>query len=56
LTWTLIIPFEPWLNSLILSNQPSVLAGSLALVFRETGWAPAIALGIALPFLLLPDG
>jgi hypothetical protein len=56
LTWALIIPFAPWLTTLILSNQPLVLAGQLAVVFRETGWALAIALGLTLPFLLLPDG
>jgi hypothetical protein len=56
LAWALIIPFEPWVNSLLLGHQPLALAGQLAVVFRETGWAPAIALGIALPFLLLPDG
>ena len=56
LVWALIIPFEPWLNSLIVDHQPLALAGQLAVVFRETGWAPAIALGITLPFLLLPDG
>jgi hypothetical protein len=56
LVWALIIPFEPWVNSVILSHRPLALAGQLAVVFRETGWAPAIALGITLPFLLLPDG
>jgi hypothetical protein len=56
LAWALIIPFEPWVNQLILGHRPLALAGQLAVVFRETGWAPAIALGITLPFLLLPDG
>jgi hypothetical protein len=56
LVWALIIPFEPWLNTLLLGHRPLALAGQLAVVFRETGWAPAIALGITLPFLLLPDG
>jgi hypothetical protein len=56
LVWALIIPFELWLNTLLLSHRPLALAGQVAVVFRETGWAPAIALGITLPFLLLPDG
>ena len=56
LVWALIIPFEPWLDSLIVDQRPLALAGQLAVVFRETGWAPAIALGLTLPFLLLPDG
>jgi hypothetical protein len=56
LAWALIVPFEPWANTLLLSHRPLSLAGQLAVVFRETGWAPAIALGITLPFLLLPEG
>ncbi len=56
LAWALIVPFEPWMNTLILSHRQLSLAGQLAVVFRETGWAPAIALGITLPFLLLPEG
>jgi hypothetical protein len=56
LAWALIIPFEPWVNQLILDRRPLALTGQLAVVFRDTGWAPAIALGITLPFLLLPDG
>jgi hypothetical protein len=56
LAWALIIPFEPWLNSLIVDHRPLVLVGQLAVVFRETGWAPAIALGLTLPFLLPPTG
>jgi hypothetical protein len=27
LAWALIIPFEPWLDSLILSHRPLALAG-----------------------------
>jgi hypothetical protein len=56
LTWALIIPFEPWLETLLVDRRPLALVGQVAVVFRETGWAPAIALGITLPFLLLPDG
>jgi hypothetical protein len=56
LAWALIIPFEPWVNQLMLGHRPLALTGQVAVVFRETGWAPAIALGITLPFLLLPDG
>ena len=56
LTWALIIPFEPWLTSLPLGHRPLALAGQLAVVASQVIWAPAIALGITLPFLLLPDG
>jgi hypothetical protein len=56
LIWALVIPFEPWLNTLLRDHRPLALAGQLAVVVRETNWAPAIALGMTLPFLLLPDG
>jgi hypothetical protein len=56
LAWALVIPFEPWLNTLLLGHRPLSLAGQLAVVVRETNWAPAIALGMTVPFLLLPDG
>jgi hypothetical protein len=56
LVWALTIPFEPWLNTLLDNHRPLALAGQLAVVVRETSWAAAIALGITLPFLLLPDG
>jgi hypothetical protein len=56
LVWALIIPFEPWLETLLVDRRPLALAGQVAVVARETSWAPAIALGITLPLLLLPDG
>jgi hypothetical protein len=56
LIWALTIPSEPWLDMLIRDRRPLALAGQVAVVFRETSWAPAIALGITLPFLLLPNG
>ena len=56
LVWSLSIPFEPWLNSLLIGHRPLALAGQVVALVREVGWAPAIALGVTLPFLLLPDG
>jgi hypothetical protein len=56
LVWALVVPFEPWVNRLLVDHRPLALAGQLAVVVREWSWAPAIALGITLPFLLLPDG
>jgi hypothetical protein len=56
LVWSLVIPFEPWVNRLLVDHRPLEPAGQLAVVVREWSWAPAIALGITLPFLLLPDG
>jgi hypothetical protein len=56
LVWSLTIPFEPWLNMLLSDHRPLALAGQVAVVVRETSWALAIALGMTLPFLLLPNG
>jgi hypothetical protein len=56
LVWALVIPFEPWLETLLVDGRPLALVGQVAAVVRETSWAPAIALGLTLPFLLLPDG
>jgi hypothetical protein len=56
LVWALVIPFEPWLNQLLRDHQPLPLVAQLAVVASQLIWAPAIALGITLPFLLLPDG
>ena len=56
LVWALTIPFEPWLNSLLVEHRPLGLAGQVAVVVQEVGWAPAMALGLTLPLLLLPDG
>jgi hypothetical protein len=56
LIWSLTIPFEPWLDQLGRDHRPLALAARLAVVAGEIIWAPAIACGITLPFLLLPDG
>jgi hypothetical protein len=56
LVWALAIPFLPWVNTLIRDAQPLALAAQLSTVSRGVIWAPAIALGVTLPFLLLPDG
>jgi hypothetical protein len=56
LVWALMISFEPWLTSLLVEHRPLGLAGQVAVVVQEVGWVPAIALGLALPLLLLPDG
>jgi hypothetical protein len=56
LVWALVIPFEPWLVQLFREHQPLPLVAQLAVVASQVIWAPAIALGITLPFLLLPDG
>jgi hypothetical protein len=56
LVWALTIPFEPWLVQLVRDHQPLPLVAQLAVAASQVSWAPAIALGITLPFLLLPDG
>jgi hypothetical protein len=56
LVWALTIPFEPWLGQLVRDHQPLPLVAQLAVAASQVSWAPAIALGITLPFLLLPDG
>jgi hypothetical protein len=54
LVWSLVIPFEPWGQQLLRDHD--ALAPRLFVVAGQVIWAPAIALGVTLPFLLLPDG
>jgi hypothetical protein len=56
LVWSLTIPFDPWVNQLILDHRPLPLAAQLGALVGEFNWAPAVALGITLPALLVPDG
>jgi hypothetical protein len=56
LVWAVVVPPRPWVNHLVRAGQPLPLAAKLAAAFGEYTWAPAIALGVTLPFLLLPDG
>jgi hypothetical protein len=56
LLWSLWIPWDVWIGQLLRAGRPLPLAAQLAAVTGEFGWAPAIALGITLPALLLPDG
>jgi signal transduction histidine kinase len=56
LIWSLTMPFEPWVDQLVRTHRPLPLAAQVAVVVRDFSWAPAIALGITLPALLVPDG
>jgi hypothetical protein len=56
LVWSLPIPLDPWVDQLIGAHRPLPLAAQLAAVAGEFLWAPAVALSITLPFLLLPNG
>jgi len=55
-TWSLLLPWQPWVDQLVRSGRPLPLAAEVAAVIAEFQWMPAICLGITLPFLLVPDG
>jgi hypothetical protein len=56
LTWSLAIPGDPWVDQLLRDHRPLPLVAQLAALVGEFNWVPAIALGITLPALLVPDG
>ncbi|HEY7607530.1 MAG TPA: hypothetical protein VID07_12260, partial [Actinomycetes bacterium] len=56
LTWSLIIPLGPWVDQLAREQRPLPLVAQLSAMAEVTIWAPAIALGVTLPALLVPDG
>ena len=56
LVWSLTVPLDPWVDRLILTGRPLPLAAQLGALVGEFNWAPAVALGITLPALLVPDG
>jgi hypothetical protein len=56
LVWCLAPPGgEAWVDQLVRSGRPLPLTAKLYAA-SEPLWAPAIALGVTLPLLLLPDG
>jgi hypothetical protein len=56
LVWSLWIPWDVWIGQLLRAGRPLPLAAQLAAVTGEFSWASAIALGVTLPALLVPDG
>jgi hypothetical protein len=56
LTWSLVIPLGPWIDQLARDQRPLPLLAKLGAMAEVTVWAPAIALGVTLPALLVPDG
>jgi hypothetical protein len=56
LAWALGEPFQPWLDQLVRDHWPLPVAAQLAIVAGGSMWAPAVACGLTLPFLLLPGG
>jgi hypothetical protein len=49
-------PLGPWIDRLVRDHRPLPPLAQLVAVVGDYGWAPAIALGVTLPALLLPDG
>jgi hypothetical protein len=56
LAWTLPVPFNPWVDELLLSGRPLPPVARLGALAGDTLWAVGITLAITLPLLLLPDG
>jgi signal transduction histidine kinase len=56
LAWSLLLPWQPWVDQLVRSGRPLPLAAEVVAVIGDFQWMPAICLGIILPFLLVPDG
>jgi hypothetical protein len=56
LAWAYTIPLEPWVEQLIREHRPLPFVAQLAAASGGQGWAAAIALGVTLPALLLPNG
>jgi two-component system, NarL family, sensor kinase len=56
LIWSLTMPFELWVDQLLRTHRPLPTAAQIFVVVRDFSWAPAIAFGITLPALLVPDG
>jgi hypothetical protein len=56
LAWSLMVPLDPWVDQLVREGRPLPLAAQLTAVAGSFLWAPGVAFGITLPFLLLPGG
>jgi hypothetical protein len=56
LAWSWDLPFGPWIDRLVRDHRPLPPVAQVVSVVADFGWAPAIALGVTLPALLLPDG
>jgi hypothetical protein len=56
LVWSLEVPGTPWVQQLVRAHRPLPPAAQVAAVVADVAWAPAVALGVTLPLLLLPDG
>jgi hypothetical protein len=56
LAWAYTVPLAPWVDQLLREGRPLPFTAQLVLASADLSWAPAIALGVTLPALLLPNG
>jgi hypothetical protein len=56
LTWTVYVPFTPWVEQLLRDGRALPPAARLAALAGDSLWAVGIALAVTVPLLLLPDG
>jgi hypothetical protein len=56
LAWAYTLPMSPWIDQLVREHRPLPLVARFVAATGDLSWAPAIALGVTLPALLLPNG
>jgi hypothetical protein len=56
LAWAYTVPVQPWIDQLVRERRPLPLVPQIVAATGDLSWAPAIALGVTLPALLLPNG
>jgi hypothetical protein len=56
LVWTVNVPWDPWVNQLLVAGRPLPPAARLAALAGDSLWAVGLLLAVTLPLLLLPDG
>jgi hypothetical protein len=56
LAWAYSVPVQPWFDQLVREHRPLPLILQIFAATGDLSWAPAIALGVTLPALLLPNG
>ena len=56
LAWAYTIPVSPWIDQLVREHRPLPFVAQVVAATGDLSWAPAIALGVTLPALLLPNG
>jgi hypothetical protein len=56
LAWAYSVPLAPWVDQLLHEHRPLPFVAQVVVASGDLSWAPAIALGVTLPALLLPNG